>query len=68
MLLARNGPERMTRAKRVDEKGPYVLEGSHRISALKRLGAQSFPALVVVGLDDVVERVARRVVDQLING
>lgn len=35
----------------VDKNGPYVLEGSHRISALKLLNAKSFPALVVVDFD-----------------
>lgn len=36
----------------VDEKGPYILEGGHRIEALYLLGAKSFPALVVVDQDD----------------
>jgi hypothetical protein len=31
----------------VDREGPYILEGATRIDALKRLGAKSFPALVV---------------------
>jgi hypothetical protein len=35
----------------VDKEGPYVLEGSHRISALKLLNAKSFPALVVIDYD-----------------
>ena len=35
----------------VDKEGPYVLEGSHRISALKLLGAKSFPALIVIDYD-----------------
>ena len=35
----------------VDRKGPYILEGSHRIDALKLLNAKSFPALIVVDLD-----------------
>lgn len=35
----------------VDKEGPYVLEGSHRLSALKVIGAKSFPALVVVDYD-----------------
>ena len=35
----------------VDKEGPYVLEGSHRLSALKLLNAQSFPALVVIDYD-----------------
>jgi hypothetical protein len=36
----------------IDDEGPYILEGWHRISALKRLGAKSFPALVVVDHGD----------------
>ncbi len=32
----------------VDREGPYVLEGSTRLSALKLLNAKSFPALVVI--------------------
>lgn len=32
----------------VDAKGPYILEGGHRYDALKLLGAESFPAVVVV--------------------
>jgi hypothetical protein len=32
----------------VDHEGPYILEGSHRIKALKIIGAKSFPALVVI--------------------
>lgn len=35
----------------VDKEGPYILEGSHRISALKLLNARSFPALVVIDYD-----------------
>jgi len=35
----------------VDKEGPYILEGSHRISALKLIGAESFPALVVIDYD-----------------
>lgn len=32
----------------VDRDGPYVLEGSKRVDALKRLGAKTFPAVVVI--------------------
>lgn len=32
----------------VDDEGPYILEGAHRLGALHLLGLQSFPALVVV--------------------
>ncbi len=35
----------------VDKEGTYVLEGSHRINALKVIGAVSFPALVVIDYD-----------------
>lgn len=31
-----------------DSQGPYVLEGGHRYDALIKMGAKSFPALVVV--------------------
>jgi hypothetical protein len=31
-----------------DEKGPYILEGAHRAAALQKIGAKSFPAVVVV--------------------
>lgn len=30
------------------EKGPYILEGAHRLDALAELGKESFPALVVL--------------------
>lgn len=36
----------------VDAKGPYVLEGVHRLGALGLLRASSFPALVVLDLDE----------------
>jgi len=32
----------------IDSQGPYILEGSHRIDALYRLGIKTFPALVVM--------------------
>ena len=35
----------------VDEKGPYILEGAHRLGALGILRAKSFPALVVIDED-----------------
>lgn len=31
-----------------DHEGAYILEGAHRLAALKMLGFKSFPALVVV--------------------
>lgn len=31
-----------------DKRGPYILEGAHRLGALHKLGAKSFPALVAV--------------------
>jgi len=36
----------------VDDEGPYILEGGHRFVALHVLGAKSFPAVVVVDMDD----------------
>lgn len=33
----------------IDERGPYVLEGGHRLGALYLSEIKSFPALVVVG-------------------
>jgi len=35
-----------------DHEGLYVLEGAHRLAALSELGMTSFPALVVVDLDN----------------
>lgn len=35
------------------QRHPYVLEGGHRFDALKRLGAKSFPAKVVVDTSEV---------------
>jgi GNAT superfamily N-acetyltransferase len=37
----------------VDSGGPYILEGGHRYDALQMLGAKSFPAHVVLDLDDL---------------
>jgi hypothetical protein len=37
----------------VDHVGPYVMEGSHRYDALKILGAQKIPAIVVLDLDEL---------------
>lgn len=36
--------------------GPYVLEGGHRFDALHRMGATSFPALVVIDAEAVRDR------------
>jgi len=36
----------------VDKEGPYILEGGHRFVALYKLGIKSFPALVVIDLDN----------------
>ncbi len=36
----------------MDKKGPYILEGGHRWSALGVLGKKSFPALVVMDTED----------------
>lgn len=49
------------------EKGPYVLEGSHRFDALGHLGKKSFPALVVVDHGDEAQqagKVSKAVNDQ----
>ena len=35
----------------IDEEGPYILEGGHRLYALQLLGVSSFPALVVFDQD-----------------
>jgi len=35
----------------LDDGGPYVLEGGHRLAALHILGKKAFPALVVVAND-----------------
>lgn len=32
----------------IDEEGPYILEGIHRVNALFNLGYQYFPALLVI--------------------
>lgn len=34
------------------KKGPFIIEGSHRIDALDYLDAKAFPAVVIVGYDD----------------
>ena len=39
----------------IDENGPYIVEGGHRYGALKVLGAKSFPAVVVIEVDDAFE-------------
>lgn len=36
----------------IDDEEPYILEGAHRFVALHELGAVSFPALVVIDMDD----------------
>lgn len=37
----------------IDEKGPYVLEGGHRLAALHKLGKKSLPAKIVIDRDAV---------------
>jgi len=39
----------------VDKDGPYILEGGHRYVALYYLGAKSFPALVVLDDESLIE-------------
>ena len=36
----------------IDDDGPYILEGAHRFVALHELGAEAFPALVVIDRDE----------------
>jgi hypothetical protein len=38
-----------------DQDGPYILEGGHRFDALRIIGAESFPALVVLDLESLAE-------------
>lgn len=42
----------------VDKDGPHILEGGHRIDALRELGEDTFPAMVVIDLVSlpIVER------------
>lgn len=42
----------------VDQDGPWILEGSHRIDALRVIGAETFPALVVIDREaiSIIER------------
>jgi hypothetical protein len=48
----------------VDRKGPYILEGAHRLGALHLLKAKTFPAMVVMDLDvDVSAPVERSIAD-----
>ena len=35
----------------IDNQGPYVLEGAHRLGALNLLGVKNFPAMIVRDLD-----------------
>ena len=37
----------------IDNQGPYILEGGHRFDALRELGANSFPAMVVLDNDSL---------------
>jgi len=36
----------------IDKEGPYILEGAHRFYALSTLGYKTFPAVVVLDLDE----------------
>ncbi|HUS48953.1 MAG TPA: hypothetical protein VMZ91_02210, partial [Candidatus Paceibacterota bacterium] len=36
----------------IDSEGPYILEGGHRYVALRELGFQSFPAVIVIDTED----------------
>ena len=44
----------------VDKEGPYVLEGGHRYTALRLLGAKSIPALVILDTHDPVPVLPKR--------
>lgn len=48
----KNSGEIMPLIVAVDKSGPYILEGGHRLGAMHLLGMQSFPALVVVDMDN----------------
>ena len=39
----------------IDNEGPYVLEGGHRLAALYTLGVKELPAMVVHDLDELNE-------------
>lgn len=43
----------------IDRDGPYILEGGHRLDALREIGAKSFPALVVVDREQIPDAVER---------
>ena len=43
----------------VDNQGPYILEGGHRFDALRELGANSFPAMVVLD-NESLNRMAKQ--------
>lgn len=51
----------------VDSKGPYILEGTHRLYALHLLGKTAFPALVVVDHEDGYELEVEEVVERLLS-
>ena len=38
----------------IDDEGPYVLEGAHRLGALHIVGVKSFPAMVVLDLESLL--------------
>lgn len=37
----------------IDDEGPYILEGAHRLGALHLLSANSFPAIIVIDFEKV---------------
>jgi len=39
----------------IDNDGPYILEGGHRLQALQQLDYQSFPALVVLDKESLIK-------------
>jgi hypothetical protein len=44
----------------VDRNGPFIVEGSHRYDALKILNKKSIPAVVVLDLDEIEPKIAKK--------
>jgi len=38
----------------IDNEGPYILEGGHRFDALRKLGVEEFPAMVVIDTEEIL--------------
>ena len=39
----------------IDKEGSYILEGGHRYDALREIGAKSYPAVIVVDTETILE-------------